>query len=66
MLLAYEGVVFEDIRITMPEWSTYKPKMKGGKVPNLVLEDGTVINQTAAIMKYLGKLYGYIPEDPLQ
>ena len=65
MLLTHECVAFEDIRITFQDWPNWKPKMKGGKVPNLELEDGTVINQTQAIMKYLGRIYGYIPEDPL-
>jgi len=40
--------------------------MPGKKVPVLELGDGTKIGQSVAILRFLGKKYGYYPEDPLE
>ena len=69
MLLSYAGVPFEDVYA----WDHYgKPWREGGKqeapfgqVPVLVV-DGTVsIDQSGAIQRYLSRLTGTCPTDPL-
>ena len=38
--------------------------MPNGQVPCLELEDGRKMGQTPAIMRYLARIFGYIPESP--
>ena len=66
MLLAHKGVKFEDNRIGFPDWPAMKPKMPGGQVPVLELSDGTMLNQTQSILRYIGKVYGYYSIDPME
>lgn len=66
LLLNHAGVQFTDKRFNMQEWRTNKKEMAGKKIPNLELDDGTKIGQSVAILRYLGKKYGYYPEDPLE
>nr|XP_022903522.1 glutathione S-transferase-like [Onthophagus taurus] len=59
LLLVYGGVEFEDIRIEGDKWLDIKPKTPFGQVP-LYEEDGKIMNQSIAIMRYLGKKYKLI------
>ena len=69
MLLHYAGVSFEDVYA----WDHYgKPWREGGKqaapfgqVPVLVVDDRTSIDQSGAIQRYLSKITGTCPSDPL-
>ena len=68
MLLHHKKVDFEDEIINPADWSKLK---RSGRFPQEQLpvfetEDGTVLHQSAAIIRYLGMVYGYYPEDPEQ
>ena len=66
MLLNHAGVQFEDIHINREKFNEMKQngELPGGQVPIWIDEEGKTFNQTAALMIYLGKKYGYYPEDP--
>lgn len=66
LLLNHAGVQFTDKRYERKEWSDNKKNMPGKKVPILELADGTKIGQSVSILRFLGKKYGYYPEDPLE
>ena len=56
-----------DYIVTGDSWKELKEsgKLDFGSVPMLELEDGTRLTQTNAVLHYVGKMYGLIPEDPL-
>ncbi|EFO91480.1 CRE-GST-24 protein [Caenorhabditis remanei] len=58
-------VEFEDVRIEngTPEWEALKPKTPFGQLPFLTV-DGFEIPQSAAILRYLGRKFGYAGKTP--
>ena len=61
------GVDFEDERVPRDQWPVVKPTTPRGQVPTLTLDDGTVLTESGALLRYAGaigcpRLY---PEDPL-
>jgi glutathione S-transferase len=58
-------VPFEDHRVSSPEFQRIKPDLPFGSIPILEV-DGRVLAQSNAINRYVGKLAGLYPEDPLQ
>ncbi|KAH7730626.1 Protein GST-6 [Aphelenchoides avenae] len=62
MVLTYAGEPFEDVRLTMDEWSAIKPKTPHGKIPLLEL-DGKVLGQSQAIARYLARKFGLAGEN---
>lgn len=65
-LLSHAEIPFEDKRAEILDWPNVKPLMPGGQLPCLELSDGLKMGQTNAILRYLGKKYGYYPSDPLK
>lgn len=49
-----------------PEWDEFKQTVPGNQVPCLELANGQRMGQSKAIQRYLGKKYGYYPEDPME
>jgi len=67
MLLNHAGVEFEDKRITNEEFTELRENgtLPSGQVP-LWEDEGRQVNQTAAIMRLLGKQHGYYSMDPAE
>ncbi|NP_001313601.1 glutathione S-transferase isoform X1 [Acyrthosiphon pisum] len=61
-LLSYLEIDFEDVRFEREQWPSIKPTMPFGKVPILEI-DGKVLNQSAAISRYLSKKAGLAGSD---
>ena len=61
MLLTIAGVEFNDHRITMETWGALKHTFPNGQVPALVTPEGKTLNQSQAIVRFLGRKYGYYP-----
>jgi prostaglandin-H2 D-isomerase / glutathione transferase len=59
------GVAFEDCRIPFKSWPSIKAEMPFETLPVLDV-DGTRIAQCNAINRYVGKLAGLYPDEPLQ
>jgi prostaglandin-H2 D-isomerase / glutathione transferase len=59
------GIAFEDRRIPFKSWPAIKAEMPFEALPVLDV-DGTRITQCNAINRYVGKLAGLYPDDPLQ
>ena len=69
MLLHLAGEKYEDIRVDQDEGFDKllkENKLEFGQVPVLELDDGTILSQSWAIMRYLGLKYKLIPTDPLE
>ena len=68
LLCAYAGLGLEDCRINKQEFDRIKSDLPFGQLPILYCTDSTgdtkVLCQSAAIMRYLGKVSGLYPEDP--
>jgi glutathione S-transferase len=67
MILA--EIPFDDNRISFAQWAQLKEneeRIPYGTVPVLELADGTCVTQSAAILKYVGKLAKLYPEDTFQ
>ncbi|CAD5214067.1 unnamed protein product [Bursaphelenchus okinawaensis] len=58
MIFQYEGVVFEDSRVTMDEWTEVKETARTGMLPQLTLDDRFQLAQSYAIGRFLGKQFG--------
>jgi glutathione S-transferase len=65
LLLNHAGVEFEDVRVKFTDWPEMKKdkeKFPFGQMP--VLEkDGKYYAQTGAIVRMLGREYGYYPTE---
>lgn len=59
------GISFEDIRWSFPEFGEKNSSLPFHAVPTLEM-DGITVTQSNAISRYVGKLAGLYPEDPLQ
>jgi len=46
----------------MEEWPSIKSTMPGGQMP-VWEENGKMMNESAALLRYFGKKYGYYPTD---
>jgi glutathione S-transferase len=68
MTLWHAKAQYEDVRLNEDDFAKIKSeggKLEFGQVPALE-KDGKFYVQTQAIMRYLGKTYGYYPEDAYQ
>jgi len=66
ILLNHAGVEFENICLTMEAFAEFKKdttKCPFGQLPVLEI-DGKFLAQGGSILRYLGGLHGYYPEDP--
>lgn len=63
--LALGGIPFEDHRIPVPSWATVREATPFHAVPVLEV-DGEPITQSNAINRYVGRLTGLYPDDPLE
>uniref|UniRef100_A0A914DV08 glutathione transferase n=1 Tax=Acrobeloides nanus TaxID=290746 RepID=A0A914DV08_9BILA len=62
MILHYSGVPFEDKRVTMEEWPSFKASTPFGKMP--VLEyNGQTLPESQAIARFLARKYGLAGKD---
>lgn len=59
------GIEFEDDRISFQDFLQKRDSFRFGAVPVLEI-DGTVVTQSDAMARYVGKLAGLYPEDDLQ
>lgn len=59
------GIPFEDHRFTFREFAELRKSTPFGQVPTLHV-DGTVVTQSDAIIRYVGKLAGLYPVDAYQ
>ncbi len=59
------GIPFEDRRVPFGEWGAMKPQTPYGAIPILEV-DGEVIAHSNGINRFVGKLAGLYPTDPLQ
>ncbi|XP_077290066.1 glutathione S-transferase 1-like [Arctopsyche grandis] len=62
-LFAYADVDFEDNRIEKEDWPAMKEKQPYGTLPVLEV-DGKILNQSVTMMRFLGKRFGLVAEDP--
>ena len=52
----------------MSEWAALKPTMPMGVLPAIEFKDGNKVKklgQSNAMVRFLGRLYGYYPANPL-
>ncbi len=59
------GIDFEDHRISFPEFGEMRGSLRFNAVPVLEI-DGTVVTQSNAMNRYIGKMAGLYPTDELQ
>ena len=59
------GIEFEDHRISFPEFMETRKQMRFHCTPTLEI-DGTVVTQSNAMCRYVGKMAGLYPKDDLQ
>ena len=59
------GIEFEDHRLSFPEFAEARKSMRFNAVPVLEV-DGEEISQSDAMSRYVGRLAGLYPTDPLQ
>ncbi len=59
------GIAFEDFRFTFTDFAEVRKSTPFGQVPTLHVE-GVQVTQSDAITRYVGKLAGLYPMDPLQ
>lgn len=65
LVMSLGNIPFDDIRIRLADWPAVRDDMPFRALPVLEV-DGEVITQSNAINRFLGRLAGLYPEDPLQ
>jgi glutathione S-transferase len=65
LAMAIGNVPFEDERIPVTDWPTFKDSTPFGQLPVLHV-DGEEITQTNTINRFVGKLGGLYPDDALE
>ncbi len=65
LALSIGGVPFTDRRVKFEDWPALKPTTPFGGIPVLSV-DGAEVAQSNGINRFVGKLTGLYPEDPLQ
>jgi glutathione S-transferase len=65
LALSIGGVAFEDQRIGVGDWPTFRDKTPFLAMPVLEV-DGKPVTQSNSILRYLGKLTGLYPKDEWQ
>jgi glutathione S-transferase len=65
LALAIGGIAFEDYRFSFPEFAEVRKTTPFNQVPTLQV-DGVQVTQCDAILRYVGKLAGLYPTDPMQ
>lgn len=65
LAMALGEIPFEDHRITVTDWPAVRNDMPFRALPVLEI-DGEAITQSNAINRFIGRLTGLYPEDPLQ
>ena len=56
LAFALAGVEFEDDRVKFPQWAELKPKTPHGTLPIMTIDDGPVIVQSQAMLRYAASL----------
>jgi len=59
------GISFEDVRWSFQEFGENRTGMRFNAIPTLEI-DGEMITQSNAISRYVGKMSGLYPDDPMQ
>lgn len=65
MALTIGNIPFEDKRIRMEDWPSFKPTTVTGHVPFLEV-DSKILTQTSAILDYVALRANLLPSDPFQ
>ncbi len=65
LAMAIGNVPFEDERIPVEQWPSMRESTPFGQLPVLEV-DGERLTQTNTIIRFVGKLGGLYPEDPVQ
>nr|UZD11055.1 glutathione s-transferase 5 [Macrocystis pyrifera] len=65
LALAMTGLPWEDQRVSKEEFMAMKPSLPYNQLPTLEV-DGTLIPQSLAQMRYIGKIGGLYSEDPIE
>ena len=63
-LLAYKGIEYEDVKLSFEQWGQAKAAGtygEGNLLPVWVAEDGTIFNQSRAILEFLAYENGVVP-----
>lgn len=64
MVLNHKKVKFEDCRLKQEQWDNeMKPKYPGKGLPMWIEKDGMPMNESKALLRYLGTVHGYYPKD---
>ncbi|OAV89533.1 hypothetical protein PTTG_04116 [Puccinia triticina 1-1 BBBD Race 1] len=58
------GIPFTDERLSREQFAEKKESFPFGQVPNLTVDEKTMIPQEVAILQYVGRLSGLYPSDP--
>ena len=64
MTLAHAKAPYEDDRINFEQWPSRKSTFLTGQVPVLTV-DGKQMNESLAILRFVGKQFGYYPTDSM-
>eukprot|EP00598_Pedospumella_elongata_P013584 CAMPEP_0184991906 /NCGR_PEP_ID=MMETSP1098-20130426/38847_1 /TAXON_ID=89044 /ORGANISM="Spumella elongata, Strain CCAP 955/1" /LENGTH=224 /DNA_ID=CAMNT_0027517429 /DNA_START=28 /DNA_END=702 /DNA_ORIENTATION=+ len=69
MILYYGNIAYNDVTISFSEWPEHKAKLDicpFGQLPTLQLSSGEIIAQSGTILRFVAKLAGLYPSDPLE
>lgn len=65
MAFHYGGISFENNHVIRTEWDNVKDQYPVGKLP-LLQFDGQLLTQSPAILRFIAKKAGLVPEDELE
>ncbi|OWF48494.1 glutathione S-transferase 1-like [Mizuhopecten yessoensis] len=66
IILTEAEVLFEDVRISKEQWDAMKQSTPTHTLPILELDDGTVLSQSPAILRFLGRKFNMYSDDLME
>lgn len=69
MILYFGNVAYNDVTIPFSDWPEHKAKLDicpFGQLPTIQMQNGEIIAQSGTILRFVAKLAGLYPADPLE
>ena len=66
MMMHHAGMQYEEVFHDPAKWPQEQKTMPNGVMPVMEFPNGEKMGQTCSMARWIGKMHGYHPEDPME